>query len=165
MSDTTTPRTGSAQAGLAAIGTGGLIAGALDISYATGFSALKGVAPMTILQSVASGLLGKAAYDGGVQTATLGFFLHFAMMLLIAAIFVGVRRAVPWVRRQNVLLLGPLFGVGVYFVMTRIVQPLSAFPMKSAYIPISFLSLAVHMFCIGLVIALAAQRFDTARTR
>ena len=58
---------------------GGTIAGALDITYAIGFSAMHGVPPMRILQSVASGLLGKPAFEGGVPIAILrprSPFLH-----------------------------------------------------------------------------------------
>ena len=61
-----------------AILVGGLIAGALDITYAFILWWLRAqVTPMQILQSVATGLLGKASYDGGAGTAILGAFLHF----------------------------------------------------------------------------------------
>ena len=139
---------------------GGLIAGALDITYACVASSFKGVDAMTIMQSVASGLIGARAYEGGTGTAALGLVLHFAMMLIIAAIFVLVRRHGPAIVRERPALVGPLYGVAVYFVMNRMVIPLSAFPMKVDYIPATFLSLAAHMFFIGWVIAWAAARFD-----
>ena len=51
---------------VAAILTGGLIAGVMDISYAVLYSYFRsGVAPTRLLQSVASGLLGSEAYTGG----------------------------------------------------------------------------------------------------
>ncbi|MEO7167842.1 MAG: hypothetical protein ABI787_09650, partial [Spartobacteria bacterium] len=58
---------------------GGAIAGILDITYAIGFSAWRGVAPLRLLQSVASGLLGAPAFEGGLPTAALGLFLHFCI--------------------------------------------------------------------------------------
>jgi uncharacterized membrane protein YagU involved in acid resistance len=146
-----------------AILTGGLIAGAFDITYAVVSSLLLAdIPPMTILQSVASGLLGRDAYTGGAATAALGLITHFVLMLIIAAIYVLIVRRVPTLKQQNPWLLGPLFGVGVYVVMTRIVVPLSAFPMKTEYMGITFLSLAAHMVLIGLVIALAQSRLDRA---
>jgi hypothetical protein len=145
---------------LRAILVGGLVAGALDITYACVASSFKGVDAMTIMQSVASGLIGARAYEGGAGTAALGLVLHFAMMLIIAAIFVFVRRTGPPIVRERPGLVGPLYGVAVYFVMNRVVIPLSAFPMKVDYIPATFLSLAAHMFFIGWVIAWAAARFD-----
>ena len=39
---------------------------------------------MTLLQFVASGLLGQASFEGGAATAALGLLLHYLMMLLIA---------------------------------------------------------------------------------
>lgn len=43
---------------------GGLIAGALDITAACITSSLRGVTPVRVLQSVASGVLGAAAFKG-----------------------------------------------------------------------------------------------------
>jgi hypothetical protein len=139
---------------------GGLIAGALDITYAIVASGFHGVTATTVLQSVASGLLGQRAYEGGAGTAALGMVLHFAMMLILAALFVGLRRMGPAIVRERPALVGPLYGVAVYFVMNRVVIPLSAFPMKSDYIPATFMSLAAHMVFIGWVIAWAAARYD-----
>src|SRR5712671_2049976 len=70
---------------------GGLVAGVLDISYAIIFSWLRsGVPPSRILQSVASGLIGReAARGGGWKTALLGLFLHFLNAFIIATIFFG----------------------------------------------------------------------------
>ena len=62
--------------------------------------------------------------------------------------------------RERPALVGPLYGVAVYFVMNRVVIPLSAVPMKVDYVPATFLSLAAHMFFIGLTIAYFAARFD-----
>ncbi|MBL8630583.1 MAG: hypothetical protein JNM81_13185 [Rhodospirillaceae bacterium] len=144
---------------LRAILIGGLIAGALDITYACVSSLLLAdIPPATILQSVASGVLEADAYQGGTSAAALGLALHFAMMLLITAIYVYIVRSIAALRAQNPWLMGPMYGVAVYFVMNRVVIPLSAFPMKTPYINITFLSLAVHMFLIGLVMALAESR-------
>ena len=143
-----------------AILVGGLIAGALDIAFAIISSSFHGVSATLLLQSVASGLLGQRAVEGGTGTAALGAVLHFAMMLIIAAIFVGVRRVGPPIVRERPALVGPLYGVAVYFVMNRVVIPLSAVPMKMDYVPATFLSLAAHMFFIGWVIAWAAARFE-----
>src|SRR2546423_3357474 len=65
---------------------GGLIAGTLDITYAIVFSYLRsGTSPVVILQSVASGLLGKVSFNGGVSTAAPGPFLHFLLAFTAAA--------------------------------------------------------------------------------
>src|SRR5688500_9133199 len=92
---------------------GGFIAGTVALRYATGFSALDGVAPSRVLQSVASGLLGSAAFDGGAATVTLGVLLHYAMALLIAMIFYALSRHLPFLIRHP-LAWGCVFGLLVY---------------------------------------------------
>jgi uncharacterized membrane protein YagU involved in acid resistance len=139
---------------------GGLIAGALDITYAFVLWWLRAeVTPTRILQSVASGLLGKASYDGGVGTAALGAFLHFFNALVIAAIFVGASRVWPALARRATL-FGPLYGIGAYLVMNYVVLPLSAFPQRQGGpAPVVWITgVLTHMFLIGLPIALAAKR-------
>src|SRR5688500_16360392 len=106
---------------------GGLVAGLIDISYAVGFSAYRGVPPTRILQSVASGLLGSPAYQGGASTAALGLLLHFLLMLIIAAIFYFASTRLRFLVHRPVL-WGALYGVVVYWVMNLVVLPLSAFP-------------------------------------
>ena len=140
---------------LTAILVGGFIAGAIDISYAI-ISSLSRVAPERILQSVASGLLGRDAFEGGAPTALLGLVLHFAICTAIAAIFVSAARALPPLR-QHLIAAGIVYGASVYFVMRWVVVPLSRFPGDLRIV--HPLEIAVHAFGVGLVIALAARRF------
>jgi hypothetical protein len=137
---------------------GGGIAGACDITYAVGFSAYHGVAPMRILQSVASGLLGAGSFNGGVPTAALGLCLHFLIAFIVAAIFYGASRLLPLLLRYAVV-VGLLYGAVVYAVMNLVVLPLSAAPPRTTAMPTVLLvtGLLVHMFGIGLPIALAAR--------
>src|SRR5688572_26710958 len=132
---------------------GGLIAGTLDILYAIGFSAMRGTPPPRLLQFVASGMLGSASFEGGTATAMLGLLLHYLMMLLIAAIFYGLSRQLPFLAPKPVL-WGPVFGFLVYWVMNLVVIPLSATPNHWRFIPLAFATgILVHMFFIGLPIA------------
>jgi hypothetical protein len=141
-----------------AILVGGFIAGTLDILYAIGFSAWRGTPPMTLLQFVASGVLGPASFEGGAATAGLGLLLHYLMMLLIAAIFYLLSRQLPFLVRRP-FVWGPVFGFLVYWVMNLVVMQLSATPNKWRFVLISFATgILVHMFCIGLTIAWAASK-------
>lgn len=137
---------------------GGLVAGAIDITYALGFSAARGVPPMRILQSVASGLLGSPAYQGGAGTAALGFVLHFLLMLIIAAIFYFASLRLRFLIERPVL-WGALYGFAVYWVMNLVVLPLSAFPSEVKFVPVVLItSLVVHAFGIGVPIAWASRK-------
>ena len=142
---------------LPAIVAGGVVAGSFDITYAIVFSGIRGVPAIRVLQSVAGGLLGKAAYEGGLGTAALGLLLHFSIAFAWAAIFHAASRRVPGLSRRPAI-AGPLFGVLVYLVMYFAVIPLSAYPRKVTYTPFLVgINLFVHMFLIGLPIALAAR--------
>ncbi len=147
---------------------GGLIAGALDITYACVHSYLRsGRTPVFILQSVARGALGRSAYDGGYKTAALGLAFHFLIALIAADVYYLASRVLRFMVTQAVI-SGILYGVGVYLVMNCIVLRVSAFHLKTwpwAY-PKSVLigGLLIHMFGIGLPIALAV-RWGSRETR
>ena len=136
-----------------AILVGGSVAGLLDIIFAISFAAYNGATPARLLQTVASGLFGKAAFDGGASMAAFGFALHFAMSVAWADIFYLFARRVPLLVRQPVL-WGAVFGVIVFLIMRLIVLPLSAFPYPLKFPPIgTTLDVLSHAFLFGFPIA------------
>lgn len=140
---------------------GGLIAGALDLTAACVASWLRaGVGPVRVMQSVASGLLGAAAYTGGVETAVLGVALHFFIATTWTAVFYFASRRLRFLI-ENAVVAGLIYGVAVYFFMNFVVIPLSAVPPRAAP-PLSgrIIGLLIIMFCIGLPIALIVRRFS-----
>jgi len=137
---------------------GGSIAGTLDILFAISFAGYSGVPPAGLLQTVASGLLGNAAFSGGIPAAALGLALHFGMSYLWAGIFVVAARRLPSLVRQP-MLSGILFGVAVFLTMRLVVLPISAFPYPVTFKPLAtILDLLSHTFLFGVPIALAARR-------
>lgn len=136
----------------------GLLAGALDLFYATGFWALKGVPAQRILQSIAAGLIGKGAFAGGAASAALGLALHLVMATAMAAAY--AMAAMAWPRlRDRAWLHGPLYGLLLYAVMNAVVLPLSAVPGKPVTDPVWIAcSIVVHMVLVGLPIAWCVQR-------
>lgn len=127
----------------------GMLAGALDFVFATTLWGALGVPPQIIPQSVASGLLGAGAFNGGIPAIVLGSFLHFAIAVVIAAIYA----LAPLSARNRPALMGPAYGAAVWFVMTRIVVPLSAAPLKPPPALVQGADLAAHMLLVGLPIA------------
>ena len=137
---------------------GGLIAATCDITYAVGYSAWRGVAPMRILQSVASGLLGKPAFDGGAATAVLGLCLHYAICIVAAAVYWHAARRLAWLTGHAVP-AGLAFGLAVYGFMNYVVLPLSAFPFPLHPAALTVVTgLLVHMVGVGLPIALCTRK-------
>jgi hypothetical protein len=142
---------------------GGLAVGVLDILYAFTFWWLKGVGPARILQSISSGLLGAAAYQGGAKTAVLGGALHFLIAFTIAAVYYAVSLKLPVLVRSP-FLWGPLYGAAVYFFMNYVVIPLSAVPRAAAFNVAWFVcSVIAHALLVGLPVALLARRSAKAR--
>jgi len=146
---------------LAAILWGGVIAGAFDLTYATVFYSFRGVKPIRVSQSIASGLLGPKAYEGGVATAILGVVLHFVIAIGAATVFYLLSRKLTFLT-QKPILWGPLYGAAIYFFMHFVVLPLAANPrFRTTTISIATISdFAVHVILIGPSIALAARRFS-----
>ena len=83
------------------------------------------VHPQRIFQSVAASLLGKASFEGGAATATLGLVLHFfiATSMSVAYYLVARRWPLLW---QRPVPCGLIYGLLLYAIMNLVVVPLSA---------------------------------------
>ncbi|MGH8251542.1 MAG: hypothetical protein ACREVI_12735 [Steroidobacteraceae bacterium] len=137
---------------------GGLVAGLLDIAFAITFAHFNGTTPLSLLQTVASGLLGKAAYAGGVAASALGLGLHFLIAFLLAGAYYLASQRIRFLT-QSPFLAGVLFGIFVFFLMRLVVLPLSAFPHPVSFKPLAtVLDLLSHMLLFGVPIALAVRR-------
>ncbi len=117
-----------------ALAAGTLIVGTLDILDAFVFFGLRGVKPMSILQSIASGVLGRPAYQGGMTTALLGLLLHFFIAFGVVATYLVATRLIPALNRRPVI-YGMLYGLAVYAVMNFVVVPLSNAALGSGPTP------------------------------
>ncbi len=155
-----TDRSRSIQAVLRA----GLTAGALDITAACGFYGLRGVSPVRILQSVASGLLGAAAFTGGAPAAVLGVSLHFFIALAAAAVFYMASRRLFFLVRKPAL-SGASYGVAVYLFMNHVVLPLSAVAKRPFAPDIALIMVVIHIVCVGLPIAFVVARCSKPSNR
>ena len=139
---------------LRAILAGGLVAGTIDIGVA---ALINWIDPLIILRAIASGLLGRDAYRGGLPVSALGLGLQEAMSLIIAAIFVLAATRLP-VLTQRWIAAGLAYGVGIYLVMTFVVVPLSAAVPKQHLTVESVVENLAAMLLFGLIIAGFARR-------
>ena len=142
---------------------GTLAVGTLDILDAFIFFGLRGARPIRILQSIAAGLLGREAFNGGWGTAALGLALHFFIAFVIVLVFLAASRRKPVLTRQPVV-AGLIYGIAVYLVMTLVVVPASAaggggLPPW----PVALNGVLIHMFGVGLPASLAGSAAVRAR--
>lgn len=135
---------------------GTLTVGALDAADAMIFFGLRGVSPLRVLQSIASGLLGRDAFRGGLATAALGTLLHFLIAFTIVAVFFAASRRIPWLVRRPVV-SGLVYGLLAYLVMSQVVVPLSAAPIGPRTPAVVLNGVLIHMLGVGLPAALFAR--------
>ena len=148
---------------LKAILIGGLICGALDLLFAISFAGYNGAAPSRVLQTIASGLLGDAAFAAGIGVAILGVGCHFALSILWAVVFAIASWRLPVLARRP-FVTGLAFGVIVFLCMRLLVLPLSAYPHPVTFKPLAtVLDLLSHMLLFGVPIAMIVSRAIRAR--
>jgi hypothetical protein len=137
----------------------GLTAGICDITAAFITAGLRGVKPLRLLQSIASGLLGAKSFEGGWETAALGAALHFLIALSAAGIFYAVSQQLAFLTKRPIL-SGALYGVAVYLFMYWIVVPLSACRRSPFSIAATIVAIVTHIVCVGLPISLIVHRYS-----
>ena len=142
---------------------GTVAVGILDILDAFIFFGLRGAPPIRILQSIAAGLLGRDAFNGGWSTAAVGVALHFFIAFMIVLAFLLASRRLSVLTRHPVI-AGLVYGIVVYLVMTFVVVPASAAGGRGLPAwPVAMNGVLIHMFGVGLPASLAARA--AARSR
>ena len=133
---------------------GGTIAAVADIIYAfvwLGMSSNR--SPLFVLQSIASGWLGRPAFKGGWTAGSIGALSHWAISIAAAALYGLAVRGSSWIRAHWVV-GGIAFGVLVYLFMNFVVIPLSAAPFGPSWTTRAFIQGFVsHALVFGLPIA------------
>ena len=137
---------------------GGTAAALLDIVYAFVWLGINDRSPLWVLQSVASGWLGRGAFTGGWSAGALGASSHWAISIGAAALYGVAVRGSPWIRAHWIA-GGIVFGALVYLFMNFVVIPLSAAPFGPSWAPRAFIQGFIsHALLFGLPIAWAWHR-------
>lgn len=134
----------------------GLVASVVEMIPVLSIQGLLGVSVLRVFQSIAGGLLGAAAYQGGVTTAFLGGVLHLFISLVAGVIYAATAARESRLVRYP-LLGGVAAGIVSYLVMTFIVLPLSAVPFPAnRQIAMMMVSLLVHIVAFDIPTRLSA---------
>lgn len=128
---------------------GALTVGILDGLYAVTAAGLRGIGPERVFQAIAAGLLGRDAFRGGFETASLGLALHFFIALMVVVVYYAASTRLAFLHRQP-LLYGPVYGVLVYAVMNLVVIPLSAAGGGRRSLAQVLGGLTIHVLGVGL---------------
>ena len=137
---------------------GTLTVGTLDILDAFIFNAFRDISPVRILQYIASGVLGREAFQGGAATAALGLLLHYFLAFGVVSIYFLASRWLP-ILAQKPFLFGPLYGIGVHLAMHYVIVPMSLVTRAGGPSqPVAMINqYLIHAFGVGLVTALFAR--------
>lgn len=137
----------------------GLIVGTLDISAAFLYYFIRtGKNPLRVLTFVASGLFGKAAFDGGSEMLLAGLVLHYIIATTFAFIFFWLFSRLEVLRKIS-LLTGVAYGVMVWMVMNLLVVPLSNVSRQPFRWDGALINMLILVICIGIPLSLMAKSY------
>src|SRR5215831_15595427 len=148
----------------------GAIVGALDITAAFIQTHIEfGLTPMRVLKGLAGGLLGRGAYQGGFAVAAFGLTIQFTIALIVVTVFYLLTRRFPLPKKLlGVVVVGLLYGAAV-FSFNNFVTAYFMSWVRSLYLhtpvlfkpPMGWSQLIIHLFCVGLPVALVMWRYST----
>jgi hypothetical protein len=134
----------------------GLIAGTLDIIAA--FIWNYKVNPALILKFIASGDLGKSAFNGGLGIALLGLFFHYVIAFSFSAVlFILYPRLLTLVRSKYVVAV--IFGLVTWLITNLVIVPLSQIGWRPAKFDVMLTGFGILIITIGLPVVIMADRY------
>jgi hypothetical protein len=139
-----------------------LIVGTLDILAAMIQTAMAGGNQVRLFQYIASGVFGPSAFEGGTGIALLGLLFHYFIALTWTVLFFLAYPRLRFAQQYRVL-TGIGYGCVVWFVMNRVVLPMSNVPQRPFDIAKSLIAAAVLIVAIGLPLSFLAKRFFAKR--
>jgi hypothetical protein len=132
---------------------GGTIAAALDIVYAFVWLGMSNRTPLWVLQSIASGWMGRGAFTGGWLAGVAGAASHWGISIGAAALYGLAARGSTWIRARWIA-GGIVFGFLVHLFMNFVAIPFSAAPFGPSWAPRAFIQGFIsHALLFGLPIA------------
>ena len=133
------------------------VSGTLDILFAMILTIFFGREIGNMLRYVGSGPFPQAT-EMGAGGAMLGLLVHFALMAIMASVYVLAARRIPALVERPIQ-WGVLYGLATYAVMNWLVVPMRF----GTPLPPSPLSMATQLFAhivlVGIPIALIASRY------
>jgi hypothetical protein len=101
-------------------------------------------------------MLGPKAYEGGMATALLGLGVHFLVAFSSSASYILAAQKIS-VLRKKYILMGLLYGGGVFFFMNYVVIPLSLIPSAPFNLVLFINGMFGHALLVGLPSAIGTQ--------
>ncbi len=138
----------------------GLIAGTMD-----GLAAVVILAKMNftgVFQYVASGVFGKASFEGGAATTIAGVGFHYFNAFAFTVFYFVIYPRLAFLQKQ-MFVSALVYGIFVWCVMNLIVVPMSNVAMAPFNWGRAFLNMAILIVCIGLPIAYFVKNYYASK--
>ncbi len=116
-----------------------------------------GMNPLQVLQYIASGVFGPSVINGSFVYVLAGLVFHYLIALAVASIYFGAASSIKLLVTQKVV-VGLLFGLGIWLVMNLIVLPNSNIPKNPFNASLAAIEIVWHMVLVGLPIALIVAK-------
>jgi uncharacterized membrane protein YagU involved in acid resistance len=117
-----------------------------------------GMSPYNLIKFVASGVYGKAAFEGGSDMVAMGLLFHYCIAFAFTIFFFLVYPYWDFLNK-NWIVTGVLYGAFVWSVMNLLILPMT----NVAQSPFNFMKAAIAMtiliLAIGLPLSHLANRF------
>ncbi|MGY4398270.1 putative membrane protein YagU involved in acid resistance [Sphingomonas sp. UYAg733] len=134
------------------------IAGTLDLLAAFILAVIGGGSPIGVLRGVGSAVVDADAFDSGAVPALIGLALHFAIMLVMASVYIVTASRIMMIDRR------PVFGGIGYGSLTWLVMYWLVLPQRwpTLFPILDPKEIAIQLFChivlVGIPIALVSRR-------
>jgi hypothetical protein len=143
----------------------GLLVGTLDMTAACINAHLSfGLSPDRVFKYIASGILGKSAFSGGIGVAALGVAMHYAVAYSWTTLFFIIYKKTNLIR-QNKYLTGTFYGMLIWTVMNLLVVPLTKVPKpKNGFnVTQAYINAGILIVAIGIPLSLIAYKYYYAK--
>jgi hypothetical protein len=133
-----------------------LVVGTLDIAAAIFQTLVAGGSITKLMQYIASGVFGPASFDGGMPYAVMGLTFHYVIALGWSTVFFLIYPRLTFAS-ANRLLTGIGYGIFVWFMMNRVVLPLSNVSMRPFDLERAIVAALVLIVAIGIPLSFLAS--------
>lgn len=143
---------------------GGLAAAVADLALAAAYWSQHGSTAQRVLQSISAWVMGPPAYQGGWESAMLGFLLYAGTMCAVMALYQLLSRRFDVLLRRPVV-CGALYGVLMYVLIFHLLVPHFSAAVTRRPLPLQWevLCVAAYIGLIGIPCALLARVRMTSR--
>lgn len=133
----------------------------LDLGLAASYFGAHGVPAERVFQSIASWLMGPAAYRGGDATVIFGGLLYVAVLSGVIALYPRLARHLPVMRRRP-LAVGAAYGALAYGLIFLLLVPYASAAHPASH-PLQWHALCVLAYALLVGIPAAWRARDAAR--